>query len=70
MTKVVKMATKNGGGGGGRVGDNHILTFVLLYSIKMQLSRIFLTRVCLFIELKKRHFGQFLLFVFVKFRNL
>ena len=28
MTKVLRMATKNRGGGGvGRVGDNNILTF-------------------------------------------
>ena len=36
---------------------------------KMQLSCLFLTRVCLFIELTKLQFGQFLLFVFVKFRK-
>ena len=34
---------KIGGGGGGRVGDSNILTFfVLLYSIKMSLSCLFL----------------------------
>ena len=63
------MATKMGGGGG-RVGDNNILTFCpTVLDKKMPLSCLFLTRVCLFIELKKLHFGQFLLFVFAKFRN-
>ena len=44
------------GGGGGRVGDNSILTFYATGS----------TKKCHF---KKLHFGQFLLFVFVKFCN-
>ena len=60
------MATKIGVG---IVGDNHILTFCPTVLNKMQLSFLFLTQVCLFIELKKLQFGQFLLFVFVKFRN-
>ena len=41
--------------GGGRVGDNNILTFILLARQK-----------CHF---KKLHFGQLFLFVFVKFRD-
>ena len=59
------MATKNRGGGG-RVGDNNILTFSsctnanFLYNFK---------NICLFIKLKKLHVEQFFLFVFVKFRN-
>ena len=43
-----------GGGGGGRVGDN-ILTFLCYW----------LDKKCHF---RKLHFGQFFLFVFVKFR--
>ena len=39
--------------GGGRVGDNNILTIGSTKSA----------------TLKKLHFGQFLLFIFVKFRN-
>ena len=42
--------------GGRRVGDNNILTFYAIGS----------TKKCHF---KKLHFGQFFLFVFVKFRD-
>ena len=57
MTKVLKNGDeKLGGGGVGRVGDNNILTFLCYW----------LDKKCHF---KKLHFGQFFLFVFVKFRN-
>ena len=51
------MATKITERGGGRVGDNKILTFRLTV----------LDKKC---QLKKLHFGQFFLFVLVKFCNL
>ena len=56
------MATKIGGGGGGR-GDNNILTFCpTVPDKKMALAKclFIFTRVCLFIKLEKLHFGQFL----------
>ena len=55
VTKVLKNDyEKWGGGGGGRVGDNSILTFLCYW----------LDKKCHF---KKLHFGQFFLFVVVKF---
>ena len=44
------------GGGGGRVGDNNILTFYATGSTKKY-------------HFQKLYLGQFFLFVFVKFRN-
>ena len=60
---------KMGGGGGGRVGDNILTFFVLLYWIKNATFLFIFIHICLFIKLKKLHVGQFFLFVFVKFRN-
>ena len=52
------------------MGDNNILTFCpTVLDKKMPLSCLFFTCVCLFIELKKLHFAQFFLSVFVKFHN-
>ena len=58
VTKVLKNGDEKWGGGGMEgVDDNNILTFLLLLAQQK----------CRF---KKLHFGQFFLFVFVKFRNL
>ena len=54
VTKVLKNDDEKLGGG--RVGDNSILTFLCYW----------LNKKC---PLKKLHFGQFFLFVVVKFLN-
>ena len=59
VAKVLKNGDKNYGSG--RVGDNKILTFPL-YSIKNAIFLFILTCVCIFIKLRKLHFGQFFSF--------
>ena len=68
VTKVLKNRDKKWEGG--RMGDNNILTVLSYCSRQKNATFLFtFTRVCLFFKLKKLHFGQFFLFVFVKFRN-
>ena len=66
MTKGLKNGDKKQRDG--RVGENNILTF-LSYCTRHAICLFIFKRVWLFIKLKKLHFEQFFLFVFVKFRN-